>query len=83
MNSTIRSNVTVGPPVEMLIYRRDSLDEGKRIVFREDDAFATQMSEKWNEGLLMVLQNLPRFDWEEDQKKERSDGHVVNFPFSA
>ncbi len=83
MNSTIRSNVTVGPPVEMLIYRRDSFDEGKRIVFREDDPFAAQMSEKWNEGLLMALQNLPRFDWEADQKKERGDGHVVNFPSSA
>lgn len=64
MNSTIRSNVTVGPPIELLIYRRDSLDEGRRITFREDDPFATQLSEKWNEGLLMALQSLPRFDWE-------------------
>jgi len=64
MNSTIRSNVTVGPPTELLIYRRDALDEGRRLFFRDDDAFARQLSEKWNEGLLMALQNLPRFDWE-------------------
>lgn len=64
MNSTIRSNVTVGPPVEMLIYRTGSLDTGRRIVLREDDAFASRLSEKWNEGLLMALENLPRFDWE-------------------
>lgn len=87
MNSTIRSNVTVGPPIEMMIYRRDSLDEGKRIVFREDDPFAARLSEKWNEGLLMALQNLPRFDWEDpakkDDKVDRDDSHVLSFPSSA
>lgn len=64
MNSTIRSNVTVGPPVELLIYRRDTLDVGTRLFFGEDDAYARQLSEKWNEGLLMALENLPRFGWE-------------------
>jgi putative proteasome-type protease len=64
MNSTIRSNVTVGPPVELLIYRRNALDEGRRFTFREDDPYARQLSEKWNEGLLMALKNLPRLDWE-------------------
>jgi len=64
MNSTIRSNVTVGPPIELLIYRRDSLNEGRRLFFREDDSFARHLSEKWNEGLLMALKNLPPFDWE-------------------
>lgn len=66
MNSTIRSNVTVGPPIELLIYRCGALDEGRRLFFRDDDPFARQLSEKWNEGLLMALENLPRFDWETD-----------------
>jgi putative proteasome-type protease len=82
MNSTVRSNVTVGPPVEMLIYRRDALDSGKHIVLREDDPFATQLSEKWNEGLLMALQNLPRFDWEIDPDSDAHTGEhrVFTFP---
>lgn len=64
MNSTIRSNLTVGPPVELMIYERDSLNAGRRIYFSEDDLFARQFSERWNEGLMTALQNLPRFDWE-------------------
>lgn len=79
MNSTIRSNVTVGPPVELLIYRRDSLGEGMRMYYSEDDPFARQLSEKWNEGLLMALQNLPRFPWESDGAAPE-DTRVVNFP---
>lgn len=83
MNSTIRSNVTVGPPIELMIYRRDTLDKGKHIILRQDDPFSAQLSEKWNEGLLMALQSLPRFDWEgsPDAPKEIADSNrVVNFP---
>lgn len=64
MNSTIRSNLTVGPPVELLIYRRDSLDAGTRLYFREDDPFARELSEKWSNGLFQALEALPHFDWE-------------------
>ncbi len=80
MNSTVRSNVTVGHPVELLLYKRDSLDAGRRIYFSEDDPFARQLSERWNEGLMMALQNLPRFDWEEDKKEADGKHRVVNFP---
>lgn len=64
MNSTMRSNVTVGPPIELLIYRRDSLDGGRRLFFREDDPYAKELSEKWNAGLIGALEALPLFEWE-------------------
>lgn len=64
MNSTIRSNLTVGPPVELLIYKRDALDGGRRMIFREDDPFAHDIAEKWGQGLFEALDKLPHFDWE-------------------
>ena len=64
MNSTMRSNLTVGPPVDLLIYPKDSLGWGQRMTLTENDPFAMQISEAWNEGLVQALQNLPRFYWE-------------------
>jgi putative proteasome-type protease len=32
--------------------------------YTEDHPFARDLSEKWNEGLMLALQNLPRFPWE-------------------
>ena len=64
MNSTVRSNLTVGPPIDLLIYQRDSLDFGQRLTMTENDPFAKQISEAWSEGLLQALENLPRFPWE-------------------
>ncbi len=80
MNSTVRSNLTVGPPIDLLIYERNSLTAGRRIYFNEDDPFARQLAERWNEGLMMALQSLPRFDWESDDKISCESNRVVNFP---
>ncbi|MEI6413581.1 MAG: peptidase [Pseudomonadota bacterium] len=65
MNSTMRSNVTVGSPVELMLYRRDSLIQGRKIVLNDDDPFSREVSDKWNKGLLSILETLPNFDWED------------------
>jgi putative proteasome-type protease len=64
MNSTTRSNLTVGPPIDLLIYKKDCLDFGQRITLTENDPFAKRLSEEWNQGLIKVLENLPHFPWE-------------------
>lgn len=68
MNSTIRSNVTVGHPVELQIYRRDSLKEGRRLYLTVDNPLARSIAERWNAGLLQALEALPPFDWEGKDK---------------
>lgn len=69
MNSTMRSNLTVGPPVEMMIYEKDSLNGGRRFNLTEDDPFAKNISQSWNAGLTQALENLPRFPWESEATK--------------
>lgn len=64
MNSTVRSNLTVAPPIELVIYHKDSLNFDHRLTMTDDDPFAKELSAKWNEGLVLALQNLPKFYWE-------------------
>jgi len=65
INSTIRSNLTVGPPVELLIYTANQLDGGRRLILAEDHPYYRALGEAWNEGLRHALNNLPTFEWEE------------------
>ena len=69
MNSTVRSNLTVGPPIDLLIYEKDSLNFGKRMTLTENDPFAKQISDAWSAGLMQALENLPRFSWESQQNE--------------
>ena len=64
MNSTVRSNLTVAPPIELLIYDTGSLNFSHQLCLSEEDPFAKQLSESWNKGLVTALQNLPKFYWE-------------------
>lgn len=64
LNSTIRSNLTVGPPLELLLYRHNALDDGRRLIMTENDPFYRALSEAWSDGLKRALNSLPAFDWE-------------------
>ncbi len=66
MNSTIRSNLTVGPPIDLVLYEKDSLNAGRKLHLTEDDAFAKELAEKWNNGLINALMSLPKFEWEQE-----------------
>lgn len=46
--------VTVGPPVEPLIYRRNTLTEGRRCQHTEDHPFAREISAKPYAGRQVV-----------------------------
>lgn len=65
LNSTIRSNLTVGAPIDLMILPRDALDGGYRLHLTEDDPFYRDLGERWNEGLMAALDHLPHFFWED------------------
>jgi len=60
MDSTLRSNLTVGPPLELLIYKINSLDAGEHIVFEEDDVYLRNLRTSWHESLKKAFAALPR-----------------------
>ncbi|TCV79278.1 peptidase [Sulfurirhabdus autotrophica] len=68
INSTIRSNLTVGPPIELLLYTNDSLNEGRHLTLAESDPFYQTLSDAWSEGLRHALNGLPPFEWEQQLK---------------
>lgn len=64
MDASIRSNLSVGPPIELMIYEADSLAVARRSKFAADDPYLKTLSEAWSEGLKRLFLELPRFDWE-------------------
>ncbi len=66
IDSTMKSNLTVGPPVDLLIYRRGSLkvEPQEKLQYTTEDAFFTGMRTQWAEGLRTAFNMLPRFPWE-------------------
>ena len=64
LDSTMRSNVSVGPPVEVSFYRKDALQLERRIALDTSSEFYSQVRDSWSKGLKEAFKGLPRFDWE-------------------
>lgn len=62
MDSTMRSNATVGPPVEMLVYREGSLTAGAKKVFERDDPYLLNLRKAWEAGLRRGFETLPELE---------------------
>jgi putative proteasome-type protease len=55
-DSTMRSNVSVGPPIDLLVYRRDSLARGFSVRLEGTDPYLKSIRETWGSALLKAFQ---------------------------
>lgn len=63
MDSTLRSNLSVGLPLDLLVYGRDALCAAIRRRIHEDDPYFRQVRDYWSTALREAYQRLPRPDW--------------------
>jgi putative proteasome-type protease len=66
MDSTLRSNLTVGMPIDLIVYRRGSFAAEIRRRITEDDAYFQMIRERWSEALRDAYRAIPRPDWRRD-----------------
>ncbi|MDB5989268.1 MAG: putative proteasome-type protease [Herbaspirillum sp.] len=64
MDSSIRSNLSVGMPLDLLVYERDSLRIAQHCVIREDSAYFTHIRNLWSKQLRESFAELPNPDWD-------------------
>ncbi|NOS98947.1 MAG: proteasome-type protease [Methylotenera sp.] len=62
-DSTIRSNVSVAAPIDMLLYRTDSLHADCKERITENDPYYAEIRKGWGDGLKKVFSALPSPDW--------------------
>ncbi len=62
-DSTMRSNLSVGMPIDLVCYQRDSLEVRMRRRFEAGDAYFAALSQQWSEGTREVFRRLPDLDW--------------------
>lgn len=63
MDSTMRSNLTVGPPIEVTIYQRDSLVLNRYLRFEEDSDYLRELKRSWDSNIKDAFSRLPPIAW--------------------
>lgn len=63
MDSTIRSNLSVGLPLDLVIVKRDRYEIARHISIDDDNAYFASIRRRWSEALREVFTELPEPDW--------------------
>jgi putative proteasome-type protease len=63
MDSTMRSNLSVGLPLDLVIVRRDRYEVARHISIDDDNAYFISIRKRWSEALREVFAQLPDPDW--------------------
>jgi putative proteasome-type protease len=64
LDSTMKSNLSVGPPLDLAILRRDALSITHKLRLDVDTPYLANLREAWGRHIADALRSLPKFDWE-------------------
>ena len=64
LDSTMRANISVGPPLELAFYRKDQLALERHVILESNSPLFRRIQNRWNDGLRRAFNGLPRFEWE-------------------
>jgi putative proteasome-type protease len=62
-DSTMKSNISVGLPIDLLWLPKDALRVGLHQKIREGDPYFTMLRSRWGGGLRRVFGEMPDPDW--------------------
>lgn len=66
MDSTMRSDLTVGPPIDFVVYKKDQMHLDYQGRYKLKSPYFKELSDTWAQKLSESVHSLPKFDWEED-----------------
>jgi putative proteasome-type protease len=76
IDSTMKSNVTVGPPIEVLVYEKDCLAFEHYLCMENEDTYLQTLKRAWDENIKKAFRDLPRFDWESARDRKHHGTQV-------
>jgi putative proteasome-type protease len=63
MDSTLNSNISVGLPLDLLVYERDQFKSDKLVTIDETNPYFSMIHEVWGEKLRNAFMDIPEPNW--------------------
>ena len=64
LDSTMRSDLTVGPPIDLVVFKKDEINLDFKEQLKLDSPFFKELSDIWSEQIDKGVSKLPKFHWE-------------------
>lgn len=68
IDSTMKSNISVGPPINLVMYETDSFKIKHELRLRLGAPYLTKIRKQWETSLREAFERMPDIDWEQDME---------------
>ena len=76
-DATMRSNVTVGPPIDLLIYTKNSFEMTRHRRLAALDQDLNLIHASWEQSLRRAVEQLPEIHFDEPDRAQHAAGRVA------
>jgi putative proteasome-type protease len=77
LDSTMKSNVTVGPPIDLMVYSPDELDVTRHRRFADGDPDLAKIRTRWDAALRTAVLKLPDIRFKKPANAQASDQTTI------
>ena len=67
MDSTIKSDLRVGPPIDFVVYKKGLIQPIYQNKFEINDPEYSSITNSWSRSIIRAFETFPRFNWEKKQ----------------
>ncbi|MCU0542934.1 MAG: proteasome-type protease [Oscillatoriaceae cyanobacterium Prado104] len=78
IDSTMKSNISVGPPINLVMYSRDSFAIKHRLLLRLGDPYLAQMRKLWEDSLKQAFDRIPDINWQYNLETDAVEKMIID-----
>jgi putative proteasome-type protease len=79
IDSTMKSNISVGPPIDLVMYHNDSLRIRHQLKLRRGDPYLLQVRKQWENSLREAFDRVPAVTWTPNSSETDDRGDFSGF----
>ena len=73
IDSTMKSNISVGPPIYLAMYENDSFLVRHTLQLRLGDPYLAKIRKLWEDYVRQAFEAMPNLEWEHEQQELKDD----------
>nr|WP_217651857.1 proteasome-type protease [Hydrococcus rivularis] len=73
IDSTMKSNISVGPPINLVMYKADSLVVRHTLELRLGDPYLAKMRKLWEDFVRQAFEAMPNIEWQRETEASVED----------
>ncbi|MEA5534040.1 proteasome-type protease [Crocosphaera sp. XPORK-15E] len=73
IDSTMKSNISVGPPINLVMYETNSFVIRHKLQLRLGDPYLAKMRKLWEDHVRQAFDSMPNLEWEPEESQWNED----------